>query len=247
MANGRNKIGKGDLGRDPGSFVAMPCSVLDCPAYGRLSYPARSLLFEIARQFVRDNNGRLLASRAYLEKRGWNSNDVITRAKKELLAAGFIFETVMGHRPNKASWYAVTWRTLDKIDGYDAGAHQLFRRSAYQDGAPITLKAKPSRDELCQRWSKPDNGATLNPSRGVEMPSIAPFHGVAPQIIALSRGAIGANIGGRPAPLAGDHLEIPSTGAKSDTTWSYVNSYCSMQRIEQYNNLSPHSSILKLN
>jgi hypothetical protein len=29
---------------------------------------------EIARQFVRDNNGRLLASDAYFSKRGWNSS-----------------------------------------------------------------------------------------------------------------------------------------------------------------------------
>ena len=78
---------------------------------------ARALLFELARQFVRDNNGRFLASGAYLAKRGWKSADVITRAKRELLDAGFLFETVKGHRPNKASCYAVTWRTLDKIGG----------------------------------------------------------------------------------------------------------------------------------
>ena len=60
MANGRNRGQKGDSGRDAGGFVALPWSVLDCPAYARLSHPARALLFELARQFVRDNNGRLL-------------------------------------------------------------------------------------------------------------------------------------------------------------------------------------------
>ena len=60
MANGRNAGRKGDSGRDPGAFVALPWSVLDSPAYARLSHPARSLLLEVARQFVRDNNGRLL-------------------------------------------------------------------------------------------------------------------------------------------------------------------------------------------
>ncbi len=114
MANGRNKTGKVDTGRDSGGFVALPWSVMDCPAYARLSHPAKALLLEVARQWVRDNNGRLLASGAYLAKRGWKSADVITRAKRELIAAGFLFETVMGHRPNKASWYAVTWRALDK-------------------------------------------------------------------------------------------------------------------------------------
>ncbi len=85
MANGRNRGQKGDSGRDAGGFVALPWSVLDCPAYAALSHPARALLFELARQFVRDNNGRLLASAAYLAKRGWKSADVITRAKRDLI------------------------------------------------------------------------------------------------------------------------------------------------------------------
>ena len=58
MANGRNKARKGDSGRDSGGFIALPWSVLDCPAYARLSMHARALLLEVARQFVRDNNGR---------------------------------------------------------------------------------------------------------------------------------------------------------------------------------------------
>ena len=88
ISNGRNKNSKGDTGRDAGGFVALPWSVMDCAAYARLSHPAKALLFELARQFVRDNNGRMLLSGAYLAKRGWKSADVITRAKRELLAAG---------------------------------------------------------------------------------------------------------------------------------------------------------------
>ena len=105
---------------------------MDCPAYARLSHPAKALLLEVARQFVRDNNGRLLTSGVYLARRGWKSSDVITRAKRELLDAGFIFETVKGHRPNRASWYAVTWQRLDKLPGYDTGAALCFERGAYQ-------------------------------------------------------------------------------------------------------------------
>lgn len=124
-------------GRDAGGFVALPWAVLDSAAYASLSHPARSLLLEFARQFVRDNNGRLLATRAYLETRGWKSADVINRARNELVEAGFLHETVKGHRPNKASWYAVTWHMLDKIPGYDVGAAETFRRSAYQNAALI--------------------------------------------------------------------------------------------------------------
>ena len=195
MANGRNKGQKGDSGRDAGGFMALPWSVLDCPAYARLSHPARSLLLEFARQFVKDNNGRLLASGAYLAKRGWNSTDVITRAKRELLKAGFIFETVVGQRPNKASWYAVTWRTLDRIPGYDVGAALCFERGAYRKNTP--LKTAP-----------------LAPPHGVESPVIAPPHGVVEAPPTPSHGPIRATFTYSSTPSHGDHLDMPSPARK---------------------------------
>lgn len=191
MANGRNKASKGDSGRDSGGFIALPWTVLDCPAYAHLSHPARSLLFELARQIVRDNNGRLLASAAYLSKRGWKSADVITRAKRELLDAGFIHETVKGHRPNKASWYAVTWRILDKLPGYDAGAAEMFERGAYR------------------------KIATLRPSRGAESPPIAPSYGVERMPSTPSHGAIRPVLSPRSTPSHGNHLEMPSVALQT--------------------------------
>jgi hypothetical protein len=173
----------------------MPNAVIDCPAYAHLSHPARGLLFEFARQFVRDNNGRLLASGAFLSKRGWNSADVITRAKRELLQGGFIFQTVMGHRPNKASWYAVTWRTLDKLTGYDEGTAQLFERGAYQKQAPIKKM--------------------LTPPHGVEGPLIAPPHGVESKPPTPPHGAIEATLCLRSTPSHGDHLEKPSIAVRT--------------------------------
>jgi len=192
MANARNPQRKGhDASRDQGGFVALPWAVLDCPAYACLSHPARSLLWEFARQYVRDNNGRLLASSAYLAKRGWRSQDVITRAKGELLEAGFIHETVMGHRPNKASWYAVTWRTLDKLPGFDVGAAESFKRGAYQQTAHL-------------------KNASLRPSHGVERAAIAPSHGVGRAPPTPSHGAIRATFDHSSTPSHGDHLEMPS-------------------------------------
>lgn len=129
MANGRNGRKKND--RDGTGFIALPHVVIDSPAYAELSHTARSLLLELARQCGRDGNGRLLCSRNHLAKRGWNSNDVISRAKGQLIKNGFIFETVKGYRPNKASWYAVTWLPLGKHTGYDVGADRAFRRGAY--------------------------------------------------------------------------------------------------------------------
>jgi hypothetical protein len=194
MANGRNKSRKGDSGRDPGSFVALPWSVLDCPAYARLSHPAKALLLEVARQFVRDNNGRMLLSRAYLATRGWKSADTITNAKRELLAGGFIFQTVMGHRPNKASWYAVTWRALDKMPGYDEGAAQLFERGVYQKSTPLI-------------------GASLKPPAGTERAAIVPPTGTETVPTVPPAGTIRAVLGRPSVPPAGHHLEMPSTAA----------------------------------
>ena len=195
MANARNKLNKGDSGRMAGGFVALPWTVMDSDAYVNLSHPARSLLMEIARQYVRDNNGRLLASGAYLAKRGWRSNDVIVRAKRELIDAGFIHELVMGHRPNKASWYAVTWQRLDKIPGYDAGAADTFRRGAFQDNQPL---------KKC-----------LTPSHGVERASIAPSHGVVSNAATPSHGAMRAIFTTSPTPSHGDHLDTPSAVVRS--------------------------------
>ena len=191
MANGRNSRPKGDSGRDSGGFVALPWSVMDCPAYGGLSMHARAMLLEVARQFVRDNNGRLLLSRAYMATRGWKSMDMLNKCKAELLDAGFIFQTVQGHRPNKASWYAVTWRALDKLPGYDAGAELCFKRGAYQ------------------------NGAVLRPPHGTERASIAPPHGTETRPTVPPHGAIRPVLGVRSVPPHGHHIEKPSTARQT--------------------------------
>ena len=171
---------------------------MDSPAYLTLGHAARSLLLEIARQFVRNNNGRLLASGAYLAKRGWKSNDVITRAIRELTSAGLIHQTVQGHRPNKASWYAVTWRDLDRDPRYDYGAVETFRRGAYQHRSS-------------------NKNATLAPPNGVAKVRIAPAHGVGDIIPAPPHGATKPLATQRSTPPDGDHLEKPSAVTRDDT------------------------------
>lgn len=174
--------------------MALPWSVLDCPAYARLSMHARALLLEVARQFVRDNNGRLRLSRAYMETRGWKSADMLNKAKRELLEGGFIYETVKGHRPNKASWYAITWQTLDRHPGYDAGAVEGFRRGAYRENGPL-------------------KNASLKPSHGTERPSIAPSHGTEKPRTVPPHGPMEATFHTLSVPPHGHHLDMPSVGA----------------------------------
>ena len=188
MANGRNKLRRGDAGRDAGGFVALPWAVLDSPAYLSLSMHARALLLEVARQFTRDNNGWLLLSRAHMAGRGWKSCDMLDKSKRELLAAGFIFETVKGRRPNKAARYAVTWRALDRHPGYDVGTVEVFQRGAY-------------------RLKEPVQNASLVPPRGhIERP-IAPPHGTERASTVPPHGAIRGVFGVPPVPPHGHHLE----------------------------------------
>lgn len=186
---GRERNKKGNSGRDAGGFTAIPWTVFDSPAYAQLSHPAKALLMEFARQFKGGNNGKLLCSSAYLRPRGWKSCDVITRAKADLLKARFIFETCKGHRPNHASWYAVTWQTLDRHQGYDHGAIESFERSAYRKNAPLI------------------------PSPGVGRLSIAPSRGVGKPPSEPSPGAIKGSFDFPSMPSPGNHLEKPSPGA----------------------------------
>ena len=185
MGRSRHRQGA-STSRDAGGFVALPWSVLDSAAYQGLSHPARSLLLELCRQYVRDNNGRLLASRAHLVKRGWRSADVIQRAKDELVAAGLLHETVKGCRPNKASWFALTFFAIDRLPGYDVGALESFERGAYRKNAILS----PSHGT---------ESARIVPSNGTETPLPVPSHGtIRPQKSPLS------------VPSGGHHLEKPS-------------------------------------
>ena len=190
MANGRQGRKRVNTDRDPGGFVALPWSVLDSSAYQGLGPPAKALLFEIARQHTGGNNGCMRASGAYLKPRGWSSNDVITRALKELIAAGLLHQTVMGHRPNKASWYAVTWQRLERNPKFDYGAFESFQRGAY-------------------RALDPRKNALLTPPHGAKRLSIAPSHGVAGSPSTPSKGAIAPVSRTSPTPPDGDHLEKP--------------------------------------
>ena len=165
---------------------------------------ARALLLEVARQFTRDNNGWLLLSRAYMAGRGWNSNDMLTKAKRELLDAGFIFETVKGQRPNKAARYAVTWRALDRHPGYEAGTAEAFQRGAYRLQDPVQM-APPAPPHGTEK------NASLVPSHGTLDRSIAPPHGTEKASPVPPHGAIRGDFGPLSVPPHGHLSREPST------------------------------------
>ena len=146
------------------------------------------------RQYNGTNNGRLLASRAHLVKRGWLSNDVISRATHEALALGLIFQTVIGQLPNKAAWFALTWFRLDRDAKYDVGVALTFTQGVYRSHV---ARAKKDKKKL------------LTPSNGLIGAVIAPSDGRGGNVMRPRDGVIRANFDRKSRPSGGHHLDSP--------------------------------------
>lgn len=148
--------------RVEGRYIALPHQVIDSPSYRALGHPARALLIDIARQYSGTNNGRLVACAKYLQPLGWRSNDTVGRALTELKEAGFLVETRMGMRPNRAAWFALAWYSLDDATGMDIDP-KTYRTGGYKIAA-----LTPSGGV---------GGRRIAPSGGVGAPSVAPSDG----------------------------------------------------------------------
>lgn len=73
-----------------------------------------------------------------MRPRGWNSNGTISRALGELKESGFLIETRMGMRPNRAAWFALGWVSLDETSGLDIDPRN-YRTGQYK--MPALVKA----------------------------------------------------------------------------------------------------------
>lgn len=104
-----------------GGFLALPHALLNCPKFGVLSPSAVKLLLDIGGQFNGRNNGDLSAAWKIMQPKGWRSEATLSRAKKELLLAGFIAETRKGRLPNLCSLYGITWQPLNPSLKLDIG------------------------------------------------------------------------------------------------------------------------------
>ena len=112
-----------------GTYGAIPHTVLDSPAFMGAGHTAKALLFELMRQHTGINNGHYQLSFSWLKKRGWNSRDVIQRARSELIDRGLIIQTRYGGLNSGPSLYAVTWLQISNFVGLD------IQQSNYHPGA----------------------------------------------------------------------------------------------------------------
>lgn len=188
-----------------GRYAPVPHVVLDSVAYQGASFSARALLMEIIRQHCGSNNGHMQLSMGWLRKRGWNSWDVLYRARAELLDRGLIIETRKGGLNNGPSRFALTWLDISNFSGLDLQANE-YRRGAYAllDAPPKIKTAAPSPggDTSGRRSSSP------------------PSHGGAPLPTPPSGGAKAGVFGTPTPPSDGDNesIAIPhgadATGSK---------------------------------
>ena len=113
----RNQKSFRNKGRYPFKFFVMfPWDVLNHETFRTLSPKATKLVVDIAAQYRGSNNGDLCATMSLMKKRGWNSNDQLDKAKKELIKQDVIQLTRQGGR-NKCNLYALTWFPIDECKG----------------------------------------------------------------------------------------------------------------------------------
>lgn len=189
MSSHRKKRDNGMGGR----FVGLPHWVMLHPAFRTASARARALLFDVALQYNGRNNGRLVTAAKALRPLGWRSDDGIQKAKNELLALGLLVETRKGAKPNRAAWYALSWRPLDSAEGFDLNPR-----------AYVTLATRKITDRP--------------PPHGVEPPEIAPPCGVRSAPTTPPHGAIRGVFAPSLTPHGGGYIDvtIPTANAQGD-------------------------------
>jgi hypothetical protein len=127
-------------------FLGIPRSAYDAPQFATLKPWSVRLLIDLVAQYNGRNNGDLTAAWKVLKPKGWRSEATLNKAKKELLAAGFMIEMRKGRRPNLCSLYALTWRPLDPSLKHDFGPNG-FTMYAYRGGrTPLPANARARGD-----------------------------------------------------------------------------------------------------
>ena len=123
--------------REPGRHLALPNDFLNSILYARISTHSLKLLLDLGAQYNLENNGRLVACFSVLKKRGWKSEETLFKARRELEREKIIVETRKGGRPNRASWYALTFFDLDPHRDQDITPRAFVRGAWRMNGALV--------------------------------------------------------------------------------------------------------------
>ena len=172
-------------------FVGLPHWVMHHPAFREASHRARALLLDVALQYNGSNNGKMVVCDKALKPLGWNSRDGLTKAKRELVELGLLVETRQGAKPNRAAWYALSWRPLDVKDGLDINARSYVTLAARK------IEVRP-------------------PPHGLETASIRPSHGQRVEPARPPHGRMRVNSDAPPRPPHGQYLDVAIPSAANE-------------------------------
>ncbi len=136
----------------------MPHGVMDGNAFQGAGHPARSLLYELIRQLSGRNNGHLQLASPWLKKRGWNSADVVQRAKGKLLERGLIVLTRQGGLNSGPCLYGVTWLHISNFVGLDLPP-QSYHPGQWQLMDRLPVREKRELSSVSRSGAVPSNGA----------------------------------------------------------------------------------------
>ncbi len=219
-----------------GPVIVLPKSVLDTDEMRALPASATKLRLAVLPQYNGPgrNNGAIRILMRQPRRYGFTSADTLTRARDDLLRAGFLQITRQGGT-NMVSLYALTWMGIDPVPGIDIKAspspsHLWQQQNAHHRELPIRGKRKP-------RALNPPKNAKPAPVIGATGATTAPFLGTRPSAIAPVIGAVRPKTGFSVAPVFGTdscvamHGSVASLGSVWLTKPSLVDLVC-IDRLE---------------
>tara|TARA_B110000977_G_scaffold30692_1_gene40427 strand:- start:11 stop:397 length:387 start_codon:yes stop_codon:yes gene_type:complete len=111
-------------------FLHLNRPLLECQDFISLKGNSIKLLIDLGYQYNGYNNGDLCASLSVMRKRGWNSNQQLAKALKELLERNLIVQTKQGGLNLGPNLYAITWQPINECNGkLDANPTTVAPRS----------------------------------------------------------------------------------------------------------------------
>ena len=98
-------------------FLHLHRPLLEEPDFIALKGNSIKLLIDLGAQYNGRNNGDLCAAMTVMRKRGWTSNQQLSKALAELLERNLIMQTRQGGLNAGPNLYAITWQPIHECGG----------------------------------------------------------------------------------------------------------------------------------
>lgn len=162
-------------------FISIDHRVIDSPAFADLKPSAQVLVFIIARQLRKDNNGHLQATHSWCKRYGIGSEHTLRDSIAQLISHGFIYRT-RSHGANGAwATYALTWLPITKKDGlFLAGFVPMAYRNWQRPGKKTTPQKVQDATSKKRSFTlqRPAETAGTHPAETADYESLLPCSGV---------------------------------------------------------------------